>query len=78
LISERGSSDIRRNPAQGDGDAADYVTAGAATAKKGIDGKTKRGDDVVSEASFLIFLNLCVYSHKLSHYSFYKNVEITT
>ena len=50
LISERGSSDISRNPAQGDGDAADYVMAGAATARKGIDGKTKRRDDVVSEA----------------------------
>ncbi len=52
LISERGSSNISRNPAQGDEDAADYVTAGAATAtaRKGIDGKTKRGDDVVSEA----------------------------
>jgi hypothetical protein len=41
LISERGSSNISRNPAQGGKDAADYVTAGAATARKGIDGKTK-------------------------------------
>jgi hypothetical protein len=41
LISERGSSNISRNPAQGDEDAADYVTAGAATARKGINGKTK-------------------------------------
>ncbi len=50
MISERGSSNISRNPAQGDEDAADYVTAGAATARKGIDKKTKQGDDVVSEA----------------------------
>jgi hypothetical protein len=56
LISERGSSDISKNPAQGDEDAADYVTVGAATARKGINGKTKRGDDVVSEA--LKFPNL--------------------
>jgi hypothetical protein len=55
LISERGSSDISKNPAQGGEDAADYVTAGAATARKAIDGK-KRGDDVVSEA--LKFPNL--------------------
>jgi hypothetical protein len=55
-ISERGSSNISRNPAQGDEDAADHVTAGAATARKGINGKTKRGDDVVSEA--LKFPNL--------------------
>ncbi len=79
LISERGSSNISRNPAQGDEDAADYVIAGAATARKGIDGKTKQGDDVVSEAiKFPIFLSLCVYSHKLGCYSFYKNFEITT
>jgi hypothetical protein len=79
LISERGSSDISRNPAQGDGDAADYVMAGAATARKGIDGKTKRRDDVVSEAiKFPNLSNLWVYSHKLSCYSFYKNFEITT
>ncbi len=53
LISERGSSNISisRNPAQGDEDAADYVTAGAATARKGINGKTKQGDDAVSEAT---------------------------
>ncbi len=50
LISERGSSAISRNPAQGDEDTANYVTAGAATARKGIDGKTKQGDNVVSEA----------------------------
>ena len=37
LISERGSSNISKNPAQGGEDAADYVTAGAATARKGID-----------------------------------------
>ncbi len=35
---------------------ADYVTAGAATARKGINGKIKQGDDVVSEA--LKFSNL--------------------
>ncbi len=50
LISDRGSSNISRNPAQGDEDAVDYVTAGTAATRKGIDGKTKRGDDVVSEA----------------------------
>jgi hypothetical protein len=49
LISERRSSNISRNPAQGDEDTADYFTAGAATARKGINGKTKQGDDVVSE-----------------------------
>ncbi len=41
LISERGSGNISRNPAQGDEDVANYVMAGAATARKGIDGKTK-------------------------------------
>jgi hypothetical protein len=50
LISKRVSSNISRNPAQGDEDAADYVTAGAATARKGIDGTTKLGDDKVPEA----------------------------
>ncbi len=50
LISERGSNNISRNPAQGDEDATDYVMAGAATARKGIDGKTKQGHHVVSEA----------------------------
>ena len=49
LISERGIIDISRNPVQEDEDAADCVTAGAATAGEGIDGKTKRGNDVVSE-----------------------------
>jgi hypothetical protein len=42
LISERGSSNISRNPTQGDKDAANYVTAGAATSMKGIDGKATR------------------------------------
>ena len=51
LISETGSINISRNPAKGDEDAADYVTAGAATARKGINGKTKQGDDAVSEAT---------------------------
>jgi hypothetical protein len=41
LISASGSSDISRNPAQGDEDAADNVTAGAATARKEIDRKIK-------------------------------------
>jgi hypothetical protein len=41
LISERGNSNISRNPAHGDEDVADYVTAGAATSRKGIDRKTK-------------------------------------
>ena len=49
LISERGSIDISRNPVQEDEDAADCGTAGTATAGKGIDGKTKRGNDVVSD-----------------------------
>lgn len=49
LISERGIIDVSRNPVQEDEDGADCVTAGAATAGKGIDGKTKRGNDVVSE-----------------------------
>jgi hypothetical protein len=47
---ERKQRHKSRYPAQGDEDAANYVTAGAATARKGIDEKTKRGDDVVSEA----------------------------
>ncbi len=51
LISERGSSNISRNPAQGNEDVADYVTAGAATARKGINRKTKQGDVVISEAT---------------------------
>jgi hypothetical protein len=41
--------DVSRNPVQEDEDAADCVTAGAATAGEGNDGKTKRGNDVVSE-----------------------------
>jgi hypothetical protein len=57
LISERGSSNISRNPAQGDKDATNYVTAGAATARKGIDKKTKQGDDVVSPHNDDVVIN---------------------